>query len=176
MMYIKFSGHKFKCNTGAITPIRYRLKYCRNVADDLVLDFKRAAYALIYLSIESTKKPSFEKFLQDARNSSNFEEQATRIIAEMFKSEPKNVRGKNQEEDFDEVDILALYGELNLPEFLLNEASLPQIGYIINRYYNLKNKKDKPKMATNEEIKAFYGITPEREKKIIEYLKSHPQE
>ena len=71
----------------------------------------------------------------------------------------------------DEYKILALYAAAGLPERLLDELTIFNIADIIGVYYDIRSGKQHVRKMSASERKALYGITPERERAVEEYLK-----
>lgn len=180
-MRIKIGEKNYKLNTKAITAIRFRAEYGFSPTEkikEIVNDIEslRVLLACLVHTAIVGKKPNIENFLKICIKDNEFILKGIDVYNEIYRVEETLPKGSLSIDDslkYDEFDTVALMGDCKIPERFLDELTISQINYIIMRQYQMKSRDpNAPKMAINEEIKANYNITPEREKAIAAALKA----
>jgi len=181
-MELLFKGKYYKVNAVFWTAVKYRLEYGKSVFDiggeNDFYDKIKSYINLLYIAIEG-EKPALSELLEDAvkvesrlldfcillhnkiTKHYNLYEKYTKILNEKslcIKAEEK------KRDDFDELDILLMFSQTNLPERMLDEASVYQV---IGMYAGYMIEKNKPYSGSSEpkyidmsmiDIKSFYGV------------------
>ena len=180
-MRLLFKRKYYAVNTGFWTVIKYRLEYEKSIFDitaDSDEDYINNLINLLYIAIEGIK-PLKEDLIKEAvkpqsyilpfavelykkimKRDKLFDKHINKIKDTKEEKEPESETDDEKNTDFDELTILNLFKRAELPERLLDVASLYQILGIIFEcgHYRSENNGTEYKEMNNNDIKAFYGV------------------
>lgn len=158
------------------TLLRYRSEYGTSFLEEAQGSDMRCYARLLYQAIRG-ERPYFHIFEASCRADKTFLASAARFVRQLVRGGQKGSdAGKGGEGSADEFDILALCAFAGIPERVLDILSIAQVADVIGRYAQIKAGKQAPHEMSAEERKGIYGISPEREAAIEEYLFAHPEE
>lgn len=168
-MRLLIHGTEYEVSTSFMTLLRYRAEYGQSFLNENRLDQEKLIQ-LIYEGL-SGERPHYHKFRAEALTDGKFMAAAISFYNRLTKSNEKHAAKDAEPQDVDEYKILALYAAAGLPERLLDELTIFNIADIIGVYYDIRSGKQHVRKMSASERKALYGITPERERAVEEYLK-----
>ncbi|WMJ23455.1 hypothetical protein RBG61_01955 [Paludicola sp. MB14-C6] len=166
-MIIKIGQVDYEASPSFMSLVNYRVEYGKSFfAEEKSFE---GLVKMIYVSIVG-KKPYYHNFLNDCRADSLFEATALYFIKALMKHEEQNKNKENTGEIMDEYKVLALCGIAHIQETLLYKLNFFQVLSVIGHYCDIKTGNQQSKEMTSTQRKALYGITPEKEKEIEEYM------
>jgi hypothetical protein len=167
-LHLVINRKKYKANASFLTLLRYRAQYGVSY---LIDDSDEKWPRILYIAI--SPECSYIRFCKELSADSQFVLSALYLQKELLRCDREvSIQGENHSKELDELRIVAMYAAAGLPSCLLGELSLFQVVDLILLSYNVKNGKSRREM-TGDERKGFYGITPEKEQAIEEYLREH---
>ena len=173
-MRIKVGGTYYDASPSFMTLLRFRAQFDRSYLagqhedDDLV--------RLVYAGI-SGDKPDFYTFLDGTRTESTFRIAATQFRRLLLRPDGpthKNTRETEPKKEY-EYAVLSVWASLGLYFPLLEELTLAQATRLMQTAIDMRNPKRRPQPMSKEQRSTFYGITPDREARVLEYLAQHPE-
>lgn len=176
-MMIRVGGVLYSASPSFLTILRYRLMFDQSYlegqgdGDELI--------GLVYVAIDGDK-PDYYTFRDKARSDRDFWTAARSFRQQLLRTDgPMRMAKTSSDEaatkteyEYTVVSVWAMYG---LPHQLLGEMTLAQATRLMQTYIDIKNPEDRPKPMSREQRTAFYGISPDREAQVLEYLKTHPE-
>lgn len=131
---------------------------------------------LVYAGIVGDK-PDFDTFLEQSHAESTFRFAAAQFRRLLLRPDGLTPRGASDAEPQKEYEyaVLGAWASLGLHFPLLEELTLAQATHLMGTVIDMRNPKRRPQPMTREQRGTFYGITPDREARVREYLVQHPE-
>lgn len=173
-MRIKVGGTYYDASPSFMTLLRFRAQFDRSYLagqhedDDLV--------RLVYAGITG-EKPDFYTFFDEAYADDTFAAAALQFRRQMLRPDgpqPKSTDGEQGKKEY-EYAVISVWASLGLYFPLLEELTLAQATRLMQTAIDMRNPKRRPKPMSREQRATFYGITPDREARVLEYLAQHPE-
>lgn len=173
-MRIKVGGTYYDASPAFMTLLRFRAQFDRSYLagqhedDDLV----RMVYAGI-----TGEKPDFYTFFDEACADDTFAAAALQFRRQLLRPDgpqPKPTGGEQEQKEY-EYAVLSVWASLGLYFPLLEELTLAQATRLMQTAIDMRNPKRRPQPMSKEQRSTFYGITPDREARVLEYLAQHPE-
>lgn len=167
-------GTYYDASPSFMTLLRFRTQFDRSYldgqhdGDDLV--------RLVYAGIAG-EKPDFYTFLDSARADDTFAAAALQFRKQLLRpdgQQPKSTGGERDQKEY-EYAVLSMWASLGLHFPLLEELTLAQATRLMQTAIDMRNPKHRPQPMSKEQRSTFYGITPDREARVLEYLAQHPE-
>lgn len=172
-MRIKVGGTYYNASPSFMTLLRFRAQFDRSYLagqhddDDLV--------RLVYAGITGDK-PDYDTFFDAVCIESTFAAAATQFRRQLLRPDgPRpNPTSTEQEQKEYEYAVLSVWASLGLYFPLLEELTIAQATRLMQTAIDMRNPKRRPQLMSKEQRATFYGITPDREARVLEYLAQHP--
>ena len=176
-MKIRVGSAYYSVSPSFMTLLRYRTNFDESYLNGQ-FDNADALIRLVYAGIQG-EKPEFYDFYDAARKEKGF-----MLAARCFRDRllrPDGEKHKASSETTDKIaeyeySVLSVWAIHGLYFPLLEEMTLAQAVRVMKVLTDIKNPKEKPKEMTREQRASFYGITPDREARLLAYLTEHPEE
>jgi hypothetical protein len=173
-MQKQINGTEYEFTLNAVTPFRFRnengfsaLEALRRLRED-----PKASLLLLIRFLHSglvRPRKSEEAFAADCAAQEDFAAFAADAALSAFRPEASGAEAPEYENEaaYDELDVAALMGNSGLGFEWAERLTLGQISEVCRRQFDLKNPNRRP-LSTKAEINNFYGLTPQREKRLLE--------
>ena len=176
-MKLRINKQNYEVSTAFMTLIKYTSQTGKSFINSKSQTLGDLA-TLIYCGIKG-EKPELQTFFEYCEADTLFSASAFAFQKELFKESklrPIKKSGKQTDniDNINEFTILALWFTAKLPFELLDMLNLAQISALIDETLRVKNgKSEEARELTNDERKAMYNITPDKERQISEYLRGN---
>lgn len=170
-MILRISNTNYNVSTAFMTLVHYRA-YKNKSYMDIENPTQEDLIELIYNGIIGDR-PNIIKFKNQCETDTSFLVSAFAFQSKLFAKDSKHKIKKKtdtEEQDTDEMYLLAMYALTGLPANLLEMMTISQISMLIEKYFDIKNP-SKAKIMSSNERKSMYGINSETELKIEQALK-----
>lgn len=162
-----------------MTLLRYRLLFDESYLTGQSDELRSRLIGLVYAGIRG-EKPDFYTFADKARAEKGFMTAAHQFSKQLLRSDYANPPKQGEEDGTAikeyEYAVLSAWAAQGLYFPLLEEMTLSQATHLMQVCTEMKNPKKRAKPMTKEQRAQFYGITPDREAAVLEYLKKHPEQ
>lgn len=173
-MRIKVGGTYYDASPSFMTLLRFRAQFDRSYLagqhedDDLV--------RLVYAGITGDK-PDYNTFFDAACMESTFAAAAMQFRRRLLRPDGPQPKATSPEQEKKEYEyaVLSVWASLGLYFPLLEELTIAQATRLMQTAIDMRNPKRRPQPMSKEQRSTFYGITPDREARVLEYLAQHPE-
>ena len=175
-MKLKINRRFYDVSTSFMTLVRYIAMTGKSFIKASALESQTLGdlAELMYCGIDKNKRPSLEIFLRECEADVLFGTSAFAYQKAMFS--PTQLRSygqsENEENNVDEITILALWTIAGLSLELLELFNIAQVSAMISEVFKIKSGKQSKHEMSPIERKQMYGITKDREKQISRYIRS----
>lgn len=172
-------GVFYDASPSFMTLLRYRLMFDESYLTGHNDDLRSRLIDLVYAGIKGDK-PDYYTFVDEARVEKGFMTAAHQFSKKLLRSDYKTPpKQRNNDEGTTtkeyEYAVLSAWAAQGLYFPLLEEMTLSQATHLMQVCVDVKNPQKRAKPMTKEQRAQFYGITPDREAAVLEYLKNHPE-